>query len=255
MHRRSSLVLRAAIVLVSLTPLAACGGDSVDGDGASCTVDSLPGDRACVPGTARSNTPLAIDVAARDGCLGCFSSFEPCAVDVSGTKITVSMKVKSCPPAGEKACPAVCILPRTSCMLPGLAAGTYTVVVTGQRPPSTGLPERTLVVSDDADAISCELPANGEGGKPLDGTKYAANCSVDSECTMATVGDVCSPCKCANAAIATTSAANYAADYRSRTSECIPDDTAICAGCAPVKATCEVLPNALTGTCKVTPGS
>jgi hypothetical protein len=281
MSFRAAVVVGSSVVLLSL---AACGGnvntfgadgggvgggseggggggggeggagEGGGGGGGSCTTATLPGDRACVPGVARANTPLEIDIDASEGCLGCFTTFEPCQVVVSGTTITVSMVTKSCPPAGDQACPAVCLLPQTSCKLPALAAGTYTVDVTGQ-PTSTGLAPRTLVVADDATATSCKLPRNGEKPAPLDGSKYSTSCSTDDDCMIATAGELCGPCKCPNLAIAKASSSAYGADYRERTSQCQPEKSGVqCAACPPAKAACEIQPNALTGTCKVVPG-
>lgn len=259
-----SFAFAASIVVA----LAACGGTVTEGNGGgdgggggggdgggggggggTCTVGTLPGDRACVPGTARSNTALAIDIAASEGCLGCFTTFQPCQVDVSGTTITIAMKTRVCPPPGDQACPAICALPQTKCELPPLAAGTYTIAMSGERP--SGRPPRTLVVTDDATSTSCTLPSPGDLPKPLDGTKYATSCSVDADCALATVGEICAPCKCPNLAIATSSLEAYGADYRARSSECAPDEGALCAACPPVKATCKIDGTALTGTCEV----
>ena len=229
------------------------GGTS--GGGGSCTTATLPGDRACVPSTAQAGVPLTIAVDAKDGCLGCFTTFDPCAVDVAGTDITVSMKTKTCPPPGDQACPAICALPGTTCQLPALAAGTYTLTVTGEGP-RTGLVARTLVVTADAKATSCALPMPGTNPSPLDATGYSTSCSVDAECALATFGDVCQPCKCVNGAIAKSASEAYAGDYRAQASQCHTDKSGIqCAACAPVKAVCTIMPNALTGTCEQKPGT
>jgi hypothetical protein len=229
------------------------GGDGGGGDGGSCTTTTLPGDRACVPGLAQANVAIELQVDAADGCLGCFTTFDPCKVDVSGNDITVSMITRTCPPpGGDQACPAICALPGTTCKLPPLAAGTYTVKVTGdgQR---TGLPPRELVVTNDAGATtSCKLPQPPNEPPPLDGAKYSTSCSVDTDCETATVGNLCAPCKCPNAAIATSDSAKYKADYRAGTSQCRgTNDLIACAACAPSKATCVVDPGALTGTCTI----
>lgn len=258
----SSLVAALAFVVV------ACGGTTTnigdggadgggggdggggDGGGGSCTTSTLAGDRACVPGLAQAGVPIEFQVDAADGCLGCFTTFDPCKVDVSGTDITISMITRVCPPPGDQACPAICALPGTTCKLPPLTAGTYTVKVTGDGP-RTGLPPRELVVTNDAGAsAACKLPQPPNEPEPLDGKKYSTSCSVDGDCELATVGGLCSPCKCPNLAIAKSDSAKYKADYRAGTSQCRSQTGDIaCAACQAVKPTCVVEPNALTGTC------
>jgi hypothetical protein len=162
------------------------------------------------------------------------------------------MMTKTCPPPGDQACPAICALPGTTCKLPPLAAGTYTVTVTGDGP-RTGLPPRELVVTDDATApTSCKLPQPPNEPPSLPGTKYSTSCSTNDDCVLATVGDPCTPCKCPNAAIAKSAQSSYQADYRAGTSQCRSrNDGIACAACAPVKATCKSDSTALTGTCVV----
>ncbi|MDB4933927.1 MAG: hypothetical protein JWP87_899 [Labilithrix sp.] len=228
------------------------GGSGIDGGGGgSCTTATLAGDRACVPGIARANVALEIAVDAAEGCLGCFTTFDPCKVDVSGTTITVSMTTKTCPPPGDQACPAICALPGTTCKIPALAAGTYTIAVTGDGK-RTGLPPRELVVTDDATETSCKLPQPPNLPEQLAGTKYSTSCSGNDDCVLATVGDVCAPCKCPNAAIAKSAQPAYRSDYRARTSQCRARNEEIaCAACAPATAFCKIDPSALTGTCVV----
>jgi hypothetical protein len=264
MSLRSTLAFATSLVVA----LAACGGtvshddaradggsagDGGGDGGAACTTATLPGDRACVPGTARSKTPIEIEIAASQGCLGCFTTFDPCEVVTNGSTITVGMKTRTCPPPGDQACPAICAIPQTKCTLPALAAGSYTLEVSGQGA-QTGFAPRTLVVTDDATATSCALPRPGNQPEPLDGTKYTTTCSVDDDCSLATVGEICTPCKCPNLAIAKSSAATYAADYRARSSECTPNAGVACGACAPVKVTCQIEANAVTGTCAIKPG-
>jgi hypothetical protein len=227
------------------------GGDGSEGGG-SCTTATLPGDRACVPGIAPAGVPIEIGVDAADGCLGCFTTFDPCKVDVSGSEITVSMITRTCPPPGDQACPAICALPGTTCKLPALAAGTYTLKVTGDKARS-GLPPRELVVANDpAASASCKLPMPPNDPEPLDGKKYSTSCSVDADCKLATIGNLCMPCKCPNVAIATSDSAKYAADYRAGSSQChATSDLIACAACPPAKATCVTDPSALTGTCTI----
>lgn len=220
------------------------GGSEGGGGGSTCTTATLPADRACVPGTALAGSPISIGVDATEGCLGCFTTFEPCKVDVSGQDITVSLATKTCPPPGDQACPAICALPGTTCTLPALAAGTYTLKVTGDGA-RTGFPPRQLVVTSDSSASSsCKLPQPPNDPAPLDGTKYSKACTGDGDCTTATVGSVCSPCKCPNAAIASSELAKYDADFRAASSQCrTPQGDIACAACAPATVAC------LSGTC------
>jgi hypothetical protein len=271
MSFRGGLALGSLVVLLlacggGTSPLA--GGGGVDGGGGgggdgggdgggggSCTTATLPGDRACVPATAQVGAEITIGVDAKDGCLGCFTTFDPCKVVVSGNDITVSMTTRTCPPPGDQACPAICALPGTTCKLPALAAGTYTVSVTGEGARS-GLPPRQLVVTADAKDTSCKLPQPGMEPTPLVDTGYSKSCSVDTDCQVVTVGNVCQPCKCPNGAIAKSSGDAYAGDYRAAASQCHTDTMGIqCAACAPSKATCTIMPNALTGTCELKPGT
>jgi hypothetical protein len=267
MSFRAVLALGSSLVVIVV--LVACGGTvstagdggsdggsgsdggGADGGGGSCSTATLPGDRACVPPTARANVPLEIAVDAANGCLGCFTTFDPCKVDVSGSQITVTMTTKTCPPPGDQGCPAICALPGTTCKLPPLAAGKYTVKVTGDGP-REGLPPRELVVVDAPTApTSCKLPQPPNPPPPLDGTKYSTSCSGTNECRLVTVGDLCAPCHCPNAAIA-VAASTYDADYRAAASQCRPTNgTVACAPCPPAAAFCKIDGTALTGTCVV----
>lgn len=228
------------------------GGGGDGGGGGSCTIATLPGDRACVPGLAQAGVPIEVQVDAADGCLGCFTTFDPCTIDVSGSEITISMTTRVCPPPGDQACAAICALPSTTCKLPPLAAGTYIVKVTGDGA-RTGLPPRELVVTSEAGAsAACKLPQPPNEPEPLDGKKYGTSCSVDGDCELATVGSLCTPCKCPNLAISKSDSARYKADYRAGTSQCRSQSGDLaCAGCRAVKARCVIEPSALTGTCTV----
>lgn len=237
------MILRAS-VLVGLSALLAiaCGG-SVDGGGASssggagstssssggssggsssgggtCTTAAVNGNRACVPGTARANAPITVDVDATDGCLGCFTKLEPCKVSVAGDRIVLAMSATTCPPQGDVACPAVCMIPSVKCTIPALAAGTYTVEVAGEGVRTNPSP-RTLVVGD-AGADSCTLLSPGTPPPPFDATKYGTSCSIDDDCTPARMGDPCKVCACPDTAIAKADAAKYQSDYRAGTSQC-----------------------------------
>lgn len=232
------------------------GGGGGDGgaDGGGCTTAQVDGRRACVPGIARAGTALTVEVDAPDGCLGCFTTLA-CEVTVSGERIDLTMRSKTCPPPGDIACPAVCEIPKTTCTVPPLAAGRYTVRLAGEgdRP---GLPARTLVVEDAAGETSCTL-GNPDAKPPtLEAATYGSTCSTGEDCFAATVGDVCQPCKCPTAAIAETSAAAYESDYREASSQCDGDRSGIaCAACPPTKTTCEIPQGAPGGTCKLVPAN
>lgn len=237
----ASTVLRTSVhVLASVTlaVLAACGGAASsagvdecgssascaapdgglsgdsgnDGGAPACTTASVIGRRACVPGTAKAGAPLELAIDASDGCLGCFTTLA-CKVSVAGTTITLEMQATTCPPAGDVACPAVCLVPQTTCSIPALAEGTYDVKVVGdgERP---GLAPRKLVVAASASATTCTLPQPGTPPTTLDTSTYATSCSEDTDCILATGGDLCTPCKCPTTAIAKTDAEKYAADAR-----------------------------------------
>jgi hypothetical protein len=95
------------------------------------------------------------------------------------------------------------------------------------------------------------MPPNGP--KPI-ADAYPRTCNTDEDCAVATVGDVCSPCKCPNAAIATSSLPAYEADYRAATSQCPASDAQVkCAACQERKATCLTTGGGLTGTCILNP--
>ena len=212
------------------------GLSGTSGAVASCTVQTLAGDRACVPGTGRANTPITIAVDASKGCLGCFTTFDPCNVTVTGDRITVSMVTRTCPPAGEVGCPAVCTFQATTCTIPPLAAGTYKVDVVGDGPHG-GLPDRELVVTADG-ATSCKLPSPPNEPKPIPDS-YPRECATDDDCAIATIGSVCAPCTCPNTAIAKSALPAYEADYRAATSQCPPSDAQVkCGGCENHKAIC-----------------
>jgi hypothetical protein len=249
---------RSFLVRALVLTLMACGGTatiSIDPDGGSssggssgggssgssgssggsCSTATLPGDMACVPGTARAGQAIRVDVGSSDGCFGCFSTYEACDVSVNGSEVRIAMKVKTCPPDGVGACPTVCTDVRTQCTIPPLRAGTYTVRVDGEK--GTGRHARTLVVSADSSAsASCNLLANGQTPKPIG--PYGAACNEDEDCVAATVGDVCQVCACPNAAIATSEVPRYEADTRERASQCRPVQAPPCAACRAPTAIC-----------------
>lgn len=235
-------------------------GDDDDGTGkggggdSSCSVSDVAGDRACVPGFAKANTALTIDLDATEGCLGCFTTLRPCKVSVNGDEISVGMEASVCKPAGDQACPAVCGLAKVSCSIPPLAAGTYTIKVAGE--PSTLPRSRELVVSDDASAeTSCSLDYPGTQPEPIDVDKLPKTCSNDDDC-VAVVSSPCGACGCNDAAIATSAKTDFDAVWRARFSQCKPPSAQVaCAPCEPAMAHCKIDNNAATGRCELTHGS
>jgi len=219
--------------------------DASPEDAGGCVTETLPGDRACVPGTARAGAPITLALSG-DLCGGLPN--QPCEVTVSGSRITVAMRVRHCPPPDAS---PVCIQTAGSCSIPALAAGTYTVEVMGE--PRASRPPRTLVVEAEATATSCSLPQWAPA--PLDGSRYDTTCTQDTDCTPVTVGDLCAPCTCPGAAIAAKAFASYAADYRARLSECPVEATGgpVCAACPAPQVTCKRAEGAVTGTCAILP--
>jgi hypothetical protein len=136
----------------------------------------------------------------------------------------------------------VCGIPKVTCNLGQLGAGTYTILVAGEGSRS-GLPPRTLVVSSDGTESSCDLPQ----GNPPSLSGYATTgCSIDADCQPAVLGNPCQVCACPTAAITKASFAKYESDRRAATSQCQADNSGpVCAACAPVTGKCDV------GTCKL----
>lgn len=220
-------------------------------DEGTCTQQTLPGDRACVPGTAIAGQPIKVAIDASEGCLGCFTAFEPCDVTVGPGTVTLAMRTRTCPPPGDQACPAVCQSPQTTCIIPPLAAGTYTVSVTGEGP-RTNLPPRELVVADGAGASSCTLPLPGQGPAPIDGSTLSRSCSQDSDCQAAVVGNQCQPCFCPTTAISTSAVPQLEEEQRAKRSQCpVTQGGVACAACAAPVVHCAIDPSALTGTCEL----
>lgn len=265
MSLRSVVALASSLALV----LVACGGSATapgsssgssgssgsGGDGGRderpCSTEPLDADTACVPGTAKAGAPITIGVAASTGCLGCFTTLEPCTVSVVGSAIVVTLESKVCKPAGDLACPAVCGLIGTTCTLPPLAAGSYTVAVTGDSP-SSGVPPRELVVTADATASSCVLPSPGLKPPILDPDAFPKACVEDSDCVLVTAPNSCAGCACEPLAIAASGKDTYDAAYRAQRSFCPHNgNDPACSPCPPSLARCEKS----TGTCAIAPFS
>lgn len=235
------------------------GGDDRDdgnqgggGGDTACSTATFPATRACVPGTAKAGVPITVTVDKVDGCLGCWTTFDACVgslVDTGGAggpTIVLSPSTTTCPPSGDQACPAVCGLPRVTCTIPALPAGTYAVTIQGEKP-SIGRAPRTLVVSADATETSCSLSEGGVSPPPLDLSKYDDDCKVDDDCTRVS-SNLCMPCFCPDDAVAVSAKAQYEADARALTAQCLPGSGDVaCAACYDRKAICNA------GRCELQP--
>jgi hypothetical protein len=224
---------------------------STGGSSSSCSFETLTIDRACVPGVGRANTPITIGIGASEGCLGCNTTMSPCGVTRINDQLLITLPTKTCePPGGESDCPAICALPQTTCTLDPLPAGTYTVTLVGD---PQGRPARTLVIANDpAGADRCTLPPAGATAPPIVDT-FSKTCTVDTDCRLGRSGDVCSSCGCDNFAFASWQFEYYEATYRERSSLCpYGGPPPPCPTCGGAKATCQIPPDAPTGTCVVT---
>jgi hypothetical protein len=222
------------------------GGGGKDGgidpftDGGSppgCTTFPTPLTRACVPGTAKANAAITIEVDG-EGCTGCGSSLLPCKVDVTGTTIAITLEVRTCPLPENQACPAVCGVPSATCTIPPLAAGDYTIQLAGGGARTSEDPVRRLVVTANATATSCDIPDDRKT-PTISAAEYPQACTGDQDCVLVTQGDVCQPCACPSGAISKTSIETYESDLRARQSLCSSRGGAVdCAPCQTVKAHC-----------------
>lgn len=221
------------------------GGSSGTSSGSSgsssgdigCTVDPMGVTRACVPGTAAAGAPISIQAEGDANCLGCGSTLQPCDVQVDGSKIKIGLSVKRCPLPPDTGCPAVCMLAIATCTIPPLAAGTYSIELTGGVRSSED-PPRQLVVKDGAGESKCSIPQDGT--KPtIEADSFPDTCAVDDDCTLVTEGDLCQPCSCPNEAIAKTALDAYQSKARALQSLCKSGGGApSCAPCQEKKARC-----------------
>jgi hypothetical protein len=188
------------------------------GDGGACTTIDLPGTRACVPRTAKPNTPLSIEVEG-EGCLGCGTTLLPCTVTRDGSKIVLAIEANQCPLPEGTPCATICQIPKASCSLPALPSGSYRLEFGSGTRVSTDEP-RMLVVADGGQATSCTLPPGPPA--PISATDFPRSCTVgdDATCTLVIEGDVCKPCVCPTGAIATSANDDYADELRTRRATC-----------------------------------
>lgn len=213
------------------------GGDGGGGGGdASCSEGVLSGQRACVPGTGTANTELTIQ-AEGIGCVGGGTSLTACNVAVNGQTITLTLESRVCTGGPETS--LACGIPQTTCKIPPLAAGDYTIDFAGDEP-NRG---RELVIGTGSSASSCSLNGPGGGQDPIAADDYDKSCTVgnDDTCTLVSEGDPCASCNaCPTAAIATSAVANLESDRRARRALCVGDQTRpACAPCPPtIKAVC-----------------
>lgn len=233
--------MKRALMLLAL---AACGGKLAipsddggsgvpDGTGTCNAGVALPATRACVPGVARSDTPLSIDIDTTVGCLPCGATLDPCSVSVDGNTITVGMSAQVCQ-TDPRRCPRICLIPATTCALPALPAGSYEVKVVGEG--DNGLP-RQLVVSDEATETRCELVQPPPSVGPFDLSRYDDTCTTVDDCTVVP-SLLCRPCACEDTGIARRAVDAYTTDFRAATSQCPPQPAGACAPCSPRIAAC-----------------
>lgn len=230
--------MRVLVVAFGVSGLmAACSSDADDATPSTpaCTEQAQLANRACVPGTAKANVPLTIAVDLTTGCLPCFTKMKPCAVSMQGTAITIGMRTETCKPAGDQACPAICAFPSTTCELPALPAGIYSVTLEGETEPNA---PRRLFVADDAVATSCALAVPSPSNLPLDIGGLSTRCTTDADC-MAAAASVCAPCTCPSVAIAKTEEDAYDAISREARSQCGPAMEILgCGACEDRKPAC-----------------
>ena len=72
----------------------------------------------------------------------------------------------------------------------------------------------------------------------IDGKAYSKTCTVASDCVGVFFGDQCSPCGCANDAIATTAKVTYDADRSAAIAACGPRPAIACGPCQDVVLKC-----------------
>ena len=115
---------------------------------------------------------------------------------------------------------------------------------------TSGDEPRSIVVAENGSATSCTLPFGPP--QPISATDFSQSCTTgnDAECTLVAEGDVCTPCSCPSAAIATSALEAYSAEVRSRRATCTsPVDSPACAACVAttsakcVAGKCAAVPN------------
>jgi hypothetical protein len=211
------------------------GSSSSSGGGGSCTIEPQDTKRACVPGIAKANTELSIEIEGTS-CAGCGTSFEPCKVSVSGSTITFALDIKRCPLPEGAGCTADCAQPLVSCKVPPLDAGTYRIELARGVKSSDSTP-RELVVANANGETACTFA--GIGGTQIDPGMFDRSCVTENDCALVVAGDACQLCACPNAAIAKTALASYEAERRERRSACLDQGgTPSCAPCATAKPAC-----------------
>jgi hypothetical protein len=72
----------------------------------------------------------------------------------------------------------------------------------------------------------------------IDGKSYSKTCTLASDCVGVFFGDQCSPCGCANAAVATSAKITYDADRSAAIAACGPRPAIACAACQEVVVKC-----------------
>jgi hypothetical protein len=210
----------------------------IEGCGSPVTVEAS---RVCVPGTAKANASITVDIeAAGMGCFECGKQVR-CTVAVAGDRITLALQTIACTVPPGYACAAVCRR-STTCELPALSAGTYRIDVTS---PSVagGMDPRTLVVGPDpGGATSCSLSSDSS----INPSTYGTSCVLDDDCTLVNAGDLCELCACPDASIAKSSLPEYETDARAKSSQCTTSKARVgCQPCPPKAPKCNL------GTCGI----
>jgi hypothetical protein len=163
---------------------------------------------------------------------------------VNGTNIVLTLEQQTCMPSSTEACSALCQSPQPKCTIPPLSAGTYTIDF-GAGVHSPDAPVRTLVVADGATETSCETGRANEPPAPISAKDFPQTCTVDDDCALIAEGDVCTPCKCATAAISKSALASYESTLRERQALCTVSAADACAPCKALPPRCNA------GTCGV----
>lgn len=212
----------------SSTSTSSSSSTSTSSSGGTCTREPLKANRACVPGTAAPAQEITIEIDQTQGCLPCEGTVEPCRVSLAGSEIRVSADITVCPPR-DGSCDDVCLERKATCKLPPLAEGSFNVRIEGET-----FPTRIMEVAPGG-ATSCTLSATNP---KIDLSKYSVQCKIDVDCIVVTGPDVCTSCRCPNAAIAKNDRSRYESDVRATSSQCAAGEQVVCGPCQPLKPVC-----------------
>lgn len=128
-------------------------------DGAAnvtCNPISMSGKRLCVPSVGKAGEALTLEVEG-EGCTGGCSQLDlKCHVEVVGIHIRLSLDGTECT-TGQRECPAICGIPKTTCTLPKLGAGKYFLEIFSSSFDG-GVDAKELVVDPTGTVTACILP-------------------------------------------------------------------------------------------------